>query len=115
LGLPVLAHVEQQRPVVALETGLQLVRSDLAHRRRSPWGAPIWPPTPPHARTRPGGAVARLGRRAAPRRYPNTRAAIRGPPARRAAAVVRVAYSQPTRKATSSTGGAWKHRAMAAR
>src|SRR5207248_7334675 len=25
------------------------------------WGAPIWPPTPPHARTRPGGAVARLG------------------------------------------------------
>src|SRR2546425_11318878 len=28
---------------------------------RSSWGAPIWPPTPPSARTRPGGAVARLG------------------------------------------------------
>src|SRR6266404_541321 len=25
------------------------------------WGAPTWPPTPPHARTRSGGAVARLG------------------------------------------------------
>src|SRR3989475_9680577 len=31
----------------------------MAHR--SSWGAPIWPPTPPIARTRPGGAVARLG------------------------------------------------------
>src|SRR2546428_6130010 len=28
---------------------------------RSSWGAPIWPPTPPIARTRPGAAVARLG------------------------------------------------------
>src|SRR5213594_3089222 len=28
---------------------------------RSSWGAPIWPPTPPIARTRPGTAVARLG------------------------------------------------------
>src|SRR5438445_4853465 len=28
---------------------------------RSSWGAPIWPPTPPSARTRPGPAVARLG------------------------------------------------------
>src|SRR5439155_9485791 len=47
LGLPVLAHVEQQRPVVALETSLQLVRGDLAHGRRSPWGAPVLAPTPP--------------------------------------------------------------------
>src|SRR2546426_4386795 len=31
----------------------------MAHR--SSWGAPIWPPTPPIARTRPGAAVARLG------------------------------------------------------
>src|SRR6059036_3414785 len=31
----------------------------MAHR--SSWGAPIWPPTPPSARTRPGAAVARLG------------------------------------------------------
>src|SRR6059036_1934585 len=28
---------------------------------RSSWGAPIWPSTPPSARTRPGAAVARLG------------------------------------------------------
>src|SRR5207244_3908716 len=28
---------------------------------RSSWGAPIWPPTPPSARTRPGAAVTRLG------------------------------------------------------
>src|SRR5438093_13712568 len=35
--------------------------------------------------------------------------------AARAAAVVRVAYSQPTRHATSSASGAWKHLAMAAR
>jgi hypothetical protein len=25
------------------------------------WGAPIWPPTPPHARQRPGEPGARLG------------------------------------------------------
>src|SRR5205085_12021112 len=29
--------------------------------RHSSWGAPIWPPIPPSARTRPGEAVARLG------------------------------------------------------
>src|SRR5439155_7919653 len=63
LGLPVLSHVEQQRPVVALETGLQLVRGDLAHGRRSPWGGPIWPPPPPRARPPPGGS----GRSSMPR------------------------------------------------
>src|SRR5437899_950225 len=32
-----------------------------ARAARSAGGAPIWPPTPPIARTRPGTAVARLG------------------------------------------------------
>src|SRR5439155_24127251 len=54
LGLPVLAHIEQQRAIVALETGLQLVRGNLTHGLS--WGAATWPPTPAHARTRPGGA-----------------------------------------------------------
>src|SRR5438046_6382845 len=34
---------------------------DLPRAHRSSWGAPRWPPTPPDARPRPGGAVARLG------------------------------------------------------
>jgi hypothetical protein len=37
---------------------LPLHAQELAHS--PPWGAPTWPPTPPDARTRPGGAVARL-------------------------------------------------------
>src|SRR5438445_778123 len=45
-----------------LSDGRRLRVDRPAHPVPVTWGAPIWPPTPPIARTRPGAAVARLER-----------------------------------------------------
>src|SRR5437867_8141551 len=56
-------HDQHARAVVRGRGLVDAPGDDVGRRRahRSSWGAPIWPPTPPIARTRPGAAVARLG------------------------------------------------------
>src|SRR5207244_4027554 len=106
LGLPVLAHVEQQRPVVALETSLQLVRGDLAHGRPSPWGAPVWPPPPPGPRSdaprRSRGAPRTAGRSSAIFKNPDGHQRGAGRPTRKSA-------SQPFTTCACSMCGKWPH------
>src|SRR2546422_4332411 len=52
-------HTPHRSDAPRRSRGAPRARHRMSHR--SSWGAPIWPPTPPIARTRPGAAVARLG------------------------------------------------------
>src|SRR5207245_3082491 len=48
---------EAAQAVLGPEARAAAVRGEPRHW--SPWGAPTWPPTPPHAPTRPRGAAGR--------------------------------------------------------